>query len=343
MEKGGSGQSIDLVPVDADGDNVIGGFEDIYASASSLSHAIYVGRFPRALYTKIYALTYKGPVSDGERAFLEWLLGGGQETLAMAGMLELSYAERNSRMAQLRDHEQVLARVPAKVSPARIFLLAAGLLILLGLAFSVLAWIAGRSKEAPAVSTSMKQGIREFPGGLFFDRSHTWAYMEKNGRVRVGIDAFLQQVAGPVTRIVTKQAGEEIKRGEHFLTLIQNGKRLEIKSPVSGMVQAQNEELLVDAGSLNRGPYTDGWILMVEPKNWIKELRTYFMGQSYVEWIKQEGARLKAFFASAMKPEDMCCPEPVLQDGGEIRSGLMEDFGPEFWEEFQDRFLDSTP
>ena len=32
----------------------------------------------------------------------------------------------------------------------------------------------------------------------------------------------------------------------------------------------------------------------------------------------------------------------VLQDGGEIRDGILEDFGPEIWEDFQAHFIDAA-
>lgn len=342
LEKGEAGNNIELVPVDADGDNRIGAFEEIYASASGLSHAIYVGRFPAALYSKIYAVQSEQPAGAGEIAFLEWMLGSGQETLAKAGMLELGFGERTSRIEQLAGHEYAIADVPVEASPARIFLLVGGIIILLGFLAYAVARMSGRRRLTPAVDYPQGDDHSEFPAGFFFDRSHTWAFMEKNGQVRIGIDAFLQEVCGPVSRVATKQPGEHIRKGENFLTLIQNGKRLEIKSPVSGIVREQNDELLEDAGSLNHEPYSDGWVLMVEPQDWVPELKSFFMGQSYAEWLKKEGTRLKAFFTAVLKLETSAGPEPVLQDGGEIRAGILESFGPEIWEEFQVGFINKT-
>jgi len=333
---------IQLVPVDADGDGHIGTFENIYTSSSMLSHSIFVGRFPRNLYSRIYALSKEEPAGPGELAFMEWLVNDGQETLAMAGILELGYGERNSRMEQLLGQEQAIASVPAKVSPARVYLFVAGSFILLGILIYVLTRITFRRKLTPELGSTQGDGANAFPGGLFFDRSHTWAYMEKSGRVRIGLDDFLPHVSGPVTRVILKQPGEQIKRGEHFITLIQDGKRLEIKSPLSGVVKEQNENLLEDASLLNSDPYITGWILMVEPLNWISELKSYFMGQAYADWLNKEGTRLKAFFTSVLKLEDTSDPQLVLQDGGEIRKGVLKSFGPEIWEEFQEGFIDSS-
>jgi len=340
MEKMGLDAAIELVPVDMDGDGHIGTFEDIYESSSMLSHAIFVGRFPGELFSRISVVTTKQPVGTSANAFMEWLLAGGQETLASAGILELGYGDRYSRMEQLSGHEQSIASVPVKASPAKVYLVVAGLLLLLGFMIYALANISLRRKQTPLASLPDGGGSSLIPGGLFFDRSHTWTFMEKSGRVRIGIDNFLQNVCGSVTRVSMKQPGEKIKRGDTFLTMIQNGKRLEIKSPVSGIIQEQNKALIKDASLLNSQPYKDGWVLMVEPQSWISELKSYFMGQAYTEWLKGEMARLKEFLNSTVNSKEEA--KLVLQDGGELRESVLESLGPEVWEEFQEGFINNV-
>ena len=60
--------------------------------------------------------------------------------------------------------------------------------------------------------------------------------MEQNGIVKVGIDDFLQHITGPITRIKMKNEGDKVKKGEQILSLIQNGKQLNIYAPVSGTI-----------------------------------------------------------------------------------------------------------
>ncbi|MCD4711223.1 MAG: substrate-binding domain-containing protein [Bacteroidales bacterium] len=342
MEQSDVDAGIGLVPVDMDGDGRMDGFEDIYESSSMLSHAIFVGRFPRTLYSRVYAVTAEQPAGAGEMAFLEWMISEGQQTLASAGIMALGHGERASGMEHLSGHDQAIAYVSVKASPARGYLVVAGFLLLIGLLTLMFARITG-TRGAVQMAASLKgEGSAAFPGGLFFDRSHTWAYMEKSGRVRIGIDDFLQNVTGPVTRVVMKHPGEQIKRGDSFLTLIQNGKRLEIKSPVSGVVEEQNRELVNDVSLLNSDPYAAGWVLMVKPLNWISELKSYFMGEPYANWLKTEVARLKEFLTSTLKLQDTKEHALVLQDGGEISGGVLESFGPEVWEEFQDGFINRS-
>lgn len=342
LEKSGVDLGVGLIPVDMDGDGQIGAFEDIYDSSSTLSHAIYVGRFPKSLYSRIYAVTAQQPATEEEMVFLEWMLHGGQENLANSGIVKLGYGERASVLEKLSGHDKAIANVQVMSSPAKSILIVIGLLVVLGLLVFIFASVAGNRGESSSEELLREGGAVAFPGGLFFDRTHTWAFMEKSGRVRIGIDDFLQNVTGSVTRVVMVQPGEQIKRGDSFMTLIQNGKRLEIKSPVSGVVEEQNSELLSDASLLNSDPYAAGWVLMVKPLNWISELNSFFMGELYGDWLKTEAVRLKSFFTSALRLQDNLKTAPVMQDGGEITGSILESCGPDMWEEFQEGFINCS-
>jgi glycine cleavage system H lipoate-binding protein/ABC-type phosphate transport system substrate-binding protein len=342
LENQGVAAGIAVVPVDMDGDGRINAFEDVYSSTSMLSHAIYVGRFPRTLYSRIFAVTSQQPVTTEQLALMEWMINEGQEVMASTGLLKLGYGEKASVTEKLASHVQAVASEPVHASPSMVILLVAGILLLCGFLVFLFAWISARRVEVHTVVYSEGGESAAFPGGLFFDRTHTWAFMEKSGRVRIGIDYFLQNVTGPLTRVVMRQPGDQIKRGDPFLALIQNGKRLDIKSPVSGIVEKQNQELLNDATLLNSDPYAEGWVLLVKPVNWISELKSFFMGDPYANWLKAEAARLKEFLTSVLGTQGNLKAVPVLQDGGEIKGGVLEAFGPEVWEEFQVGFINST-
>lgn len=342
LENQGVDAGIALVPVDMDGDGRINTFEDVYSSSSMLSHAIYVGRFPRTLYSRIFAVTSQQPAIPEQLALMEWMINEGQEVMASSGLLKLGYGEKASVTEKLAGYGQAVASAPLHASPSMVILLVAGILMLGVFLVFLFAWISARRVEVHTEAYAEGGESAAFPGGLFFDRTHTWAFMEKSGRVRIGIDYFLQNVTGPLTRVVMRQPGDQIKRGDPFLALIQNGKRLDIKSPVSGIVEKQNQELLNDATLLNSDPYAEGWVLLVKPLNWISELKSFFMGDPYANWLKAEAARLKEFLTSVLGIQGNLEAVPVLQDGGEIKGGVLEAFGPEVWEEFQVGFINST-
>jgi glycine cleavage system H lipoate-binding protein len=152
----------------------------------------------------------------------------------------------------------------------------------------------------------------------------------------------MQHVTGPVTRIVMKEKGEKVVKGEPFLKLIQDGKQLEICSPLSGIIQEKNSNLYTDSSMLNSAPYGEGWVYQVEPVNWLTELKAFFMGDHYRTWLKTEFARLKEFLSSDLNIKDGNELSLVMQDGGEIVDGVLAWFGPEVWEDFQIRFINRS-
>jgi hypothetical protein len=93
---------------------------------------------------------------------------------------------------------------------------------------------------------------------------------------------------------------------------------------------------------MNSSPYSDGWIYMIEPRNWLKDIQYLLMGEQYREWLKDEIIRLKDFFATSVKTNSLVYSHVVLQDGGEIADHVLADLGPDVWEEFQTEFIDSA-
>ncbi len=202
-----------------------------------------------------------------------------------------------------------------------------------------------RKAKAPAITKVSSHIFNETsviaPKGLFFNKTHTWAFMEKNGMVKIGLDDFLLHVTGPLSRIKMKQAGEQIRMGEPALTIIQNGKQLVINAPVSGSVKCQNGQLLDDISLLNSSPVHEGWIYAIEPSNWEKESQFLIMADKYKEWLKNEFTRLKDFLAFNRQTSNAEFVPIMLQDGGELKDNLLSDFGPEVWEDFQNKFINT--
>lgn len=179
------------------------------------------------------------------------------------------------------------------------------------------------------------------PKGLYFDKTHTWTYMDKYGSVRMGINDFLQHITGPITGVNLKNVGDIVKKGELLLSITQEGKKLNIYSPVSGKIRAYNNELMKDTSLINTSPYSEGWVYDIEPEKWLKEAKLMFMAEKANEWLKNEFVRFKDFIAiiQAGKVE---FANVALQDGGEIKDNVLSELGPEVWEEFQTNFIEKV-
>jgi glycine cleavage system H lipoate-binding protein len=336
-----------LVPVDKNGNGSIDYTEDIYATPESLQRGIWIGKYPKSLYSKLYAITSDRSLEAPELAFLNWLMTGGQSELLSAGYSGIADSELYSLREKLADTPAVSATpVVQSPHPRSYWIFAGTILVLLAIAFlPILFFRKSRAEEGTGAlpSTAMAgEDPGNLPGGFFFDRSHTWAYMEQDGAVRVGIDPFLQQITGPISRVVIAEVGAKIRKGDSFLTLVQNGKKLQVHSPVSGMVREWNPKVQEDPGAVSRDPLHEGWICTLEPLNWMKDLRAFFMADRYMEWMNAEIQRLKDFFSSGIRVSGKVEPVIVLQDGGEPEPGVLASLGPEVWEEFQLKFMNKA-
>jgi len=117
----------------------------------------------------------------------------------------------------------------------------------------------------------------------------------------------------------------------------------ELESPQmhEGLINA-NEKLKRHPSLLNSDPLTDGWVYSIETSNWAKDLRVFLLGEEYITWLKSEFTRLKDFLSFKVKPHSQHEFQVVMQEGGELKDGILEHFGPEVWEEFQAGFINNS-
>ena len=207
-------------------------------------------------------------------------------------------------------------------------------------------FVRNRKIKVPANSTVTSRVFNEAsvsaPGGLYYNKTHTWVFMEKSGIVKIGIDDFLIHITGPLSRVKMKHSGEKIRKGEPAFTLVQNGKQLAINAPVSGTVKFQNNQLLDDISLISNSPFHEGWLYAIEPSNWEKESQFLIKADKYREWLKNEFSRLKDFLAYNRQTSNTDFVPVMLQDGGELKDNLLTDFGPEVWEDFQNKFINTS-
>jgi glycine cleavage system H lipoate-binding protein/ABC-type phosphate transport system substrate-binding protein len=339
-------EGISLIPIDINGNDKVDLFENIYNNSNALERGVWIGKYPKVLYSNIYSVAGDQPINSNELAFLEWIVTDGQQHLNSKGYSKLLIGERQRKVKSLYDNPTTMVDVqkPANTATSTIIIV----LIITGVLLTPIVLMYRKSKNPTVTEDKIitPQVFREssitVPNGMFFDKSHTWAFMEKDGFVRIGIADFLQHVTGQITNVKMKSSGEEVKKGKPFLALIQHGKQLDINSPVSGKIKEINTQLNFNTSAINSSPYSEGWIYTIESTNWLTEIKTFLMGESYKEWLRNEFARLKDFFSSAIKVEVKDHLQAVIQDGGEISDNPMESFGPEIWEEFQTEFINKV-
>ncbi|MDX2415541.1 MAG: hypothetical protein QNK33_10155, partial [Bacteroidales bacterium] len=130
----------------------------------------------------------------------------------------------------------------------------------------------------------LSEKILKIPRGLKFSRNHTWTHINKSGEVQLGIDDLLSHLLGEVAIKPLLNPGESVKKGDIIMELNQDGKTVNLASPISGKLLGYNQKLDSDPELLNNEPYDNGWLASIEPEDWISESSDFISGTEAVEW-----------------------------------------------------------
>ncbi|CAM3353903.1 glycine cleavage system protein GcvH [Hydrogenibacillus schlegelii] len=103
----------------------------------------------------------------------------------------------------------------------------------------------------------------EFPAELRYSREHEWVRVEGN-RAYIGITDFAQDELGDIVYVELPEVGATVTAGEPFGTVESVKTVSELYAPVSGTVVEVNARLADEPELVNRAPYTDGWMIVVE-------------------------------------------------------------------------------
>ena len=122
----------------------------------------------------------------------------------------------------------------------------------------------------------------DFPGDLFYTRTHEWAKKEGNNRVRVGITSHAQSELGDVVYIELPDLDRIVKAGT-ACTVVESVKAAyDIYAPVSGKVIETNNDLENNPQLVNEDPYGKGWFSIIEMED-PQELTKLLSNKDYEE------------------------------------------------------------
>lgn len=340
-------EGITLLPIDRNNNGLVDENENVYGDFKQFIRGIWIGKYPKSLTTSIYAAGINNPEGEASVAFLKWILSDGQRLLNDNGYNELLLTERQKSLENLYEAKVYTAAADKTRSPLVVLIILFSGSVAIVLLTDMAVRYARKTKASGAVPA--EQSGRVFgesavivPNGLYFDKTHTWAFMEQDGMVKVGVDDFLQHITGTITRINLKKDGTKVQKGDQILSLVQNGKHLDLYAPVSGTIREHNVVLETNSGLINNSPYKEGWIYRIEPSNWHRENQLLFYADKYRQYLSQEFTRLKDFMSAVLAHGNKEYSHVVLQDGGEISDGILSRMGPEVWDDFQTKYIDPS-
>jgi len=143
-----------------------------------------------------------------------------------------------------------------------------------------------RLREIPLV------GGFEQPENYFYHRGHSWALTEFGGRVRVGIDDFAQRLVGQVEEVLLPKVGQKVGQGSPSLGIKRKKQDVPVLAPIEGIITHINSQVAKHPDLVNKEPYEEGWLFIVEPLTLKNDLKSLLFGQEAQQWIVDEKDRL---------------------------------------------------
>ena len=126
----------------------------------------------------------------------------------------------------------------------------------------------------------------EVPENLCYHKEYLWASVE-NGKVKIGMIDFAQKQLHDIVYVELPSVGDTITQNEPFGTLESVKAVSDLIAPVSGTIEAVNEELESKPELLNEESYGEGWLVTVVPTNLNADLKELMNFDAAVEWHKE--------------------------------------------------------
>lgn len=92
--------------------------------------------------------------------------------------------------------------------------------------------------------------------------------LEENGRVRLGVTDYQQQLNGDVAFVHVKPAGTRLASGDELAEVETIKANVSLLSPLAGTIVETNGRLDASPEVVNEEPYAGGWLAVVEPADW---------------------------------------------------------------------------
>jgi glycine cleavage system H protein len=106
-----------------------------------------------------------------------------------------------------------------------------------------------------------------YPEELKYNSEHTWLKLEGEKRGRVGITDYAQAQLREVVFIELPDEGSKVTQMEPFGVVESAKATSDLYSPVSGVVLEVNHTLENEPGLVNRSPYGEGWMIVIEMRD----------------------------------------------------------------------------
>jgi len=100
------------------------------------------------------------------------------------------------------------------------------------------------------------------PENLKYSKTNEWLSAAGESSAKIGLTDFAQKRMGGIVFVDLPNVGDTVAAGQSFGDVESTKAAFELISPVSGIVEAINEEVLNEPEKINSAPY-ESWLIEV--------------------------------------------------------------------------------
>ncbi len=173
----------------------------------------------------------------------------------------------------------------------------------------------------------------EIPQGYAFHPGHTWLNDEGHQNARIGLDAFAANLFGQIDSIDFAEMNRWVRQGQRLCTIKHGDRKVDLLSPVEGVLTSVNERLLKNPSPAIDDPYQSGWLCTIKAPELAINSKNLLQGPLVPAWMQNSVARV----AEMLSP---LAPMPALaQDGGLPLKGLLFELSPDLQQKLTREFF----
>lgn len=125
-------------------------------------------------------------------------------------------------------------------------------------------------KDSAKLLSKDKVGAGEIKG----IGQHSWMMKHEDGTVLIGMERPLLYSIGKIQTVYLPAIGDELRQGSvYFQIFSADLQSKSLLSPLSGIVLEVNEKVIQSPNETLQEPYSDGWLLRIEPTNYEEEIK----------------------------------------------------------------------
>ena len=124
-----------------------------------------------------------------------------------------------------------------------------------------------------------------YPENYKYSKSHEWVLPDGEGTVRIGLTDYVQKALGDLVFVNLPEPEDRVSAGEPFGDVESVKALSDVYSPVTGIVEAVNEELL-DSPELINSDANEAWLIKVKDITDQEELMDAAAYEAFVEGLE---------------------------------------------------------